>query len=267
MKKFVQISAPRTGSNMICESINICDRISVKYEIFHDKAFIIKELAQEVIKKNKCADRKPLQFCRDLAKINKESKWDKKSIFSKQCPAEFINEYASCMNFENFYFKVFPGHLAQDQIEKILKAMDGVIFTERTVLDSYISYEKAQSNNLWSNQDTSGIKIRFDKNRYEWFKDKFIKPKNEIKDFVKFHKIPFFVIDYDEVPKESMSIQVDWIKSEFLSAFDLDLGEACLEDRFFVKQDKVNYYFKKFKNPKEFRQYYNKVIIHELDKK
>lgn len=265
MKKIVQISSPRSGSNLFCQMVEHFSNMSVKYEIFHKKDEWIMKMMREV-----CESEDPspgiLSFAKDF--VEGKIKWNKQEVFKKKNIVKLIEEYMSCLGIENFYFKLFSEHLNKSRRYELISRCDGMVFIERNIIDSLISYEKALYCKEWSNANTSSFKIEFKPERYEWFKKRFIFPKNEMKDVAKNMQIPFFCIRYEDFAKLTHAEKTKLVKKLMLDNFNIDCGEFDTENynyARFKKQDSSSYFYQKLSNPKLFREYYESVIKYEID--
>ena len=137
MKKLIQVSAPRCGSNLFCQLIKFHKRISVKFEVFHDKPFEVETIAREVCEREEVYPEALRAFAREI--IDSGDQYNKEEMFSLNgekgyCCARFLDEYMKPLKSEAFYFKLFPTHLPFKTCEKMIHWSDGVVFVERSVI-------------------------------------------------------------------------------------------------------------------------------------
>ena len=81
-------------------------------------------------------------------------------------PSDYIEEIAKHTTGQFISLKVFPGHLEQQRLRELIRHSAAVAFLRRNPLHSYISARIAERLDVWSGQDTSKIKIGFEKDTF-----------------------------------------------------------------------------------------------------
>lgn len=126
--------------------------------------------------------------------------------FGHTRPVDFLDTLSHYVRCDHLVFKVFPGHLAPEKLEELLKGMDLIIFLTRNTLHSYISYRIASSLHVWRRKDTSNIKVDIDEASFIRWNNKNYHFLKNAHDIVKKNKLPYIDVQYENLlnTKESL---------------------------------------------------------------
>lgn len=154
IKKIVMMSHARSGTSRLSQLFKIhCKNLTpVNQEILHPNN----------ISASRFIDNNLSNFSNSNL-IDYSSELVKNPDFKIQKPLEFINLLSECaenLGYKYIFFKISPIMLKND-IFYFLNSLCNVKFFyfTRNILDTYISYKKAQYLNTWSSKDTSNVKI------------------------------------------------------------------------------------------------------------
>lgn len=168
MKKICVLAVARSGTSFLVDVWKYFEHHASLGEIFHKNAA------------HKC---KP--FLPELGRtfgVKAESVRDQDLVAAmRQAPWTAISALERGMRdqgYESFSFKVFPQHLKRPDLHKMFKDHDfTVVFVRRRPIDSFISSIKATELRTWGKQNTTGLTVTLDyekfskwhRNHTEWY--------------------------------------------------------------------------------------------------
>ncbi|WP_289027925.1 hypothetical protein [uncultured Paraglaciecola sp.] len=152
---------PRTGTNYLINLLNCTGtNYYAKGEIFHKtKPYSLKEEEWSLIFKNE----------NDLSKLS-ELEAARLVRNNPLLVIDYFKQLAKSQK-QEIFIKVFPSHLDFNTVKKILD--DDSIRTmilDRSIIETYISVNKAQTANKWTKVDTSNLSVDLDLQAFDnWF--------------------------------------------------------------------------------------------------
>ena len=161
------IGYPRTGTNyLLCFIRKYFSNFNVNFEIFNpQKCFMNESYIPQM-----------LDSFRLSPNITNQSKL---VYLARNYPLNVINQLRDIGKEEILIYKIFPDHLPDNKVEKLLDISDLVIVNQRNFVDTFISLEKAkelvQQNipNPWIKVDTTNLKIYFEPEKFKLEKEKY----------------------------------------------------------------------------------------------
>ncbi|MGK7909734.1 MAG: hypothetical protein AB4040_21210 [Synechococcus sp.] len=141
------VGSERTGTNYLCSLLNNHPEIEARYEIFANVEAISLNIEDIFL----------------ISRLAGQNFLDRKDphliAYLKLDPIAVIELLQSRLpeRKQILTFKVFPKHLSFDSMEAMI-ARYQPIFTDRRVIDSYISFVKALQKKVWIREDTTSYK-------------------------------------------------------------------------------------------------------------
>jgi hypothetical protein len=154
------ITAPRTGTNHLCEVLRNFSELASYLDIFeNDGAHGIGAESWPLI--------------RQLTGIDFPNHKDPRLIaFAREKPAAWLDvleQAARTLGKRVMSFKLHHHHLPPEPIEREIMPRSGLraVFVVRKQIDSYVSWRKATELGKWQGVDTTGIRLTLDPDRFQ----------------------------------------------------------------------------------------------------
>jgi LPS sulfotransferase NodH len=154
------ITAPRTGTNHLCEVLRNFTEMAPYREVFEsDGAHGI--------------DSQTWPLLRRLTGVDFVSHKDPRLVaFTHEKPgawADALEQAALSLNKRVMSFKLFRHSLPVELVEQQIMPRSGLraIFVVRKQVDSYISWRKAVELGIWQGADTTGMRLTLDADKFE----------------------------------------------------------------------------------------------------
>lgn len=163
MKTILLFCEPRTGSNILCESMYMWKPIKVLWDFFVPR----KDYAGFPILHSMSHTERQTLFEAYNTEIIDEL------IDNIQLnPSTALLTLTSIFN-QNLIIKLHSWHFKKMTLNSLLsiKDVEVVILTRKNILQQYVSYIKAGSINKWRNVDTTNIRVDIDINEYIQFRN------------------------------------------------------------------------------------------------
>jgi len=142
------VSYPRTGSSLLLRLIRPLG-VCALLEIFHPL---------EAVAKQHIADKFYGNTFHEVA-----ANYDRNEVIADIDDfLDTILDAGRCLNSQIITFKIFPGHLHSDSLDRLLRRSSAVLFHSRNKLHSYISDLIATDIQCWGTRNTSDIYPEFD---------------------------------------------------------------------------------------------------------
>ncbi|QPL50563.1 hypothetical protein [Alteromonas sp. B31-7] len=156
-----------------------------------------------------------------------------------------------------FTCKVFPEHLSMDSINKLLGSDFEIksIVMIRNTIDTYLSFKKLQLTSIPQNIDTSSLKVNFDVDEYNLYRDNLISYYSGVVNSLVKSKVSYEILSYEDFhidPRDTGSKIKD-----ICDSLDLSIGEydsTKFESLVYTKQDNSSLE-SKVSNPAELPDY------------
>jgi LPS sulfotransferase NodH len=156
------ITAPRTGTNHLCEVLRNFTEMAPYREVFErDGAHGI--------------DSQSWPLLRGLTGIDFVNHKDPRLVaFTHEKPAEFLDALEAAARSQGkrvMSFKIFNNNLPLELIERQIMPRLGLraILVVRKQIDSYISWRKAVELGIWQGADTTGMRLTLDADKFaQW---------------------------------------------------------------------------------------------------
>jgi hypothetical protein len=231
------ISLARSGTNYILN--NLLKRIvefNINLEIYALDKQILKNCINPNYYSNQLEKKEPFQIISYLMEQSKE-----KYLIHKIFPHMFIDKKIS---------------YDQLKIIEIINFSNHIIFIKRNLLDVFISEKKTHITNKWIRIDTSDIKIKFDVDEFNIYK-------NNYKEWFQYTKKicieldkQFITIDYDElmtIQNDNDRLQHIVTKMKFIIKDNLTINDKNFN--YMTKQDTAERYENKIENYEEVKDF------------
>jgi len=158
--------------------------------------------------------------------------------------------------------KIFPEHLALNDVFQIIDTSDYLIIMKRNFIDVYISKKRAMTmmnehsnSNPWINIDTTHYKIEFNKDEFENQKKIYDDWYGTLLNYIIKKNKKYYFIDYDSFHSLNLLDKQCLIKEELGKAIPLELLTINPDIETLNKQDKSSDYKTKIINYEEFINY------------
>lgn len=150
IREIVILSAPRNGTNFLCECLGGLREIDAYFELFNPNGAMGTAVPPVL-------SRVSAMFGREVVSAQDP---DLVALFRTE-PVRalwMLRDTARARRRKCISYKIFPGQLSPAALATVLDR-DGVfvILLSRTRLDVYISYLKARQTNVWKNAPTAGL--------------------------------------------------------------------------------------------------------------
>tara|TARA_B100000963_G_scaffold355209_1_gene373024 strand:- start:41 stop:817 length:777 start_codon:yes stop_codon:yes gene_type:complete len=247
------IGYPRTGTNfLLCFIRKYFPHFNVNFEIFNpQKCFMNEDYIQEILD----------SFILSPSMANE----NKLVNLAHTYPFHFINQLRDIGKEEILIYKIFPEHLPEFKVRKLLLISDLVIFNERNFVDTFISLVKAKEQvrqnipNPWIKVDTTPLKIHFDSGEYELEKETHDSWFNKNMSYVREKNIPFVRLNYESFHKLNILEKQKMLQGIWLKYFPEKLTIMLERDsELLEKQDRSQKYQDKISNYLKFNSYFQK---------
>lgn len=241
IREIVILSAPRNGTNFLCECLGGLREIDAYFELFNPNGVMGAGVPPVL-------SRASAMFGRDITSAHDP---DLVQLFRTE-PVRglwMLRDTALERRRKCISYKIFPGQLSPAALATVLDR-DGVfvIFLSRARLDVYISYLKARQTNVWKNAPTGGIDCTVGVDAFlDWAaeQDRWF---DSCADMVRRSGRPLTVFDYNS--------DIDVGKHELLRHLIRVLGRVGTkvtfnpeaDDRLFLRQDAPVSPFRKIGN-------------------
>jgi hypothetical protein len=133
---------PRSGSNLLMDLLSSCASVTAVYEIFNFQALDRGPLTEPV-----------------------ERPFDSFSAFDaakNHDPIGILRALTANKDVELLLLKVFPGHVSDVGLQKLIAGSSAVIQLTRNPLSAWVSTAIASETDRWDNADTSATRVRWD---------------------------------------------------------------------------------------------------------
>jgi hypothetical protein len=154
------ITAPRTGTNHLCEVLRNFEDVAIYREVFESDGV-------------HGTDSGTWALLRQLTGVDFINHKDKRLIaFAQEKPAELLEALEAAAKSQGkrvMSFKLFRNNLPLEVIEGQIMPRHGLraVFIVRKQIDSYISWRKAVELGIWQGADTTGMLLPLDADRFQ----------------------------------------------------------------------------------------------------
>jgi hypothetical protein len=164
MKIILLFCEPRTGSNILCESMYMWKPIKVLWDFF------VPSQTYKGFPMTNCIDSNILRDLYDSYKI--DNSVDKLITCFQTNPSVGLQKLIDILE-KNIVIKLHGWHFKELTLDNLLKIDNvEVIILQRTdLLQQYVSYHKAVIKGEWRNVNTTNMKISIDINEFLKFKE------------------------------------------------------------------------------------------------
>jgi hypothetical protein len=237
------LAHPRTGTNfLMCFFQKYFPQFNVNFEIFNpqdcfmNEKYITSILTKYHMKRNPTTRSKLVSL-------------------SRNNPSVFMNELINVSEEEIIIHKIFPNHLTDSELDKVIAISNLVLVMDRNFLDVFISLEKTKLllarkvENPWIKIDTTQVRVRVDPEKYqneldkyrEWYSGCYRKIKMFGKPLISFTYEEFHLLSLQQKIKYFQEILTNYLPPHLLQV--KDNGNELLP-----KQDKSKTYAEKITN-------------------
>lgn len=247
------IGYPRTGTNyLLCFIRKYFPHFNVNFEIFNpQQCFMNEDYIQEML---------------DSFTLSPNVTSESKLVnLAHNYPFHFINQLRDIGEEKILIYKIFPEHLPEFKVRKLLFVSDLVILNERNFVDTFISLEKAKElvrqniPNPWIKVDTTNLKIHFGPEKYKLEKEKHDSWFNKNLSYVREKNIPFVRLSYESFHELKILEKQKMLQGIWLKHFPEELTIIREKDsELLEKQDTNRKYQDKIYNYLEFNLYFKK---------
>ena len=235
------LAHPRTGTNyFMCLVHKYFPHINVNFEIFNPQCCFMNEKYIPSI----------LQIYDLEPNISNRNRL---VTLSRNYPLDFMNQIIKISEEDIIIHKIFPNHLSNSGLEKIIDISNLVIVLERDFLDVFISLAKTKYllekkvENPWIKVDTSHIKIRIEEEKYwldyqdfqKWYLDNYQTIKLKNKTFFTIHYQNFHQMTTQQQLLFVQNILSNKIPQELLLLQDNNGETLCKQDKKVRYEDKI----------------------------
>lgn len=225
-KTCVILSYPRSGTNYLMDALKQFSNTRVYSEVYHNKRSYLHIPT----------------ISRYLPSIKNEEFKDCLQDETKLCdfvhkhPDITLEEMQNTCDQEYLFFKIFPNHLTQQQLDKHILKQSSIlkVIIQRNPLHIFISLQKAQITNKWDNYDTSKMKITIDTHKFHKFYLEYIQWFQDLREHI---QNPYLILNYEEIHSHtSDSEKLVYLQSQF-KKFNICLKPSNNSMSLRVKQD------------------------------
>ena len=251
MKLICLISHPRSGSTSLMKKIERETKTAAVLEIFHPIEEVICQHLTEGLGEH------GVSRLKDTFNISEVRN------FAIENPVEYLEEIKKLSKEngkENVIFKIFPGHIKNNQkLNDIISFSQYVLFLRRNTLQSYISNKKAIAVGTYANIDTSSIKVEFSSQEFLQWRNNIYFFFNTVEDLVKKSDVPSNWFNYEELYSKDKSFV-----TEMYGKMDITSSSSNSTD-VMRKQDTSSFARQKVNNPDTLMSYLRENKLEALD--
>ncbi|KEP67913.1 hypothetical protein DL1_18210 [Thioclava dalianensis] len=155
IQELVIVSSPRSGTNFFCECVGALQGAKAYFEILNPAGVF------------GITDAATLHALNEGFGTQAENAQDKDLIHAFRADPmrgiDILRDDATSRGQSLISYKIFPGQASLEMMGKIFSRENvAVIQIVRQRLDTFISYEKARTKNVWHNKDTTDLLVSVD---------------------------------------------------------------------------------------------------------
>lgn len=241
VRDIVIVAAPRSGTNFFCECVSALRGISTYFEIFNPRGVM------------GVGEPQTLNHLSQALGVSVSSARDKELVrhfrSNPLAAVDILRDCAQARGDRALCYKVFPKQITWDVLGELLNRQGTItIFVVRRRLDVYVSYKKAQQQDVWKNRDTSDLQIEVDVDDFLNWAAEIDGWYEAVAEVARRDKLTHLVYDYDsdiDIPKPKL---VDHLSTELSGVGFVTEPGLGVQRSAFKKQDRKKRPFKKISN-------------------
>jgi hypothetical protein len=241
--KGIIISHPRFGSTFLCELLNSVEDTKCYFEIFHHHSKAVENGFRDDTKKML-----DVLNCNNVEEVK---------LALRRRPEKCVDQLQKISQKKNIFFKVFPGHVNDDTLRRLIAHSDNCIFLKRNVLNAYCSNIIANQSSKWQDLNTSESKVFFYRKKFLWFIHGVLKFYDKCEKICNDLGVSYSYVDY-ELLSINGAVNADYIKNKF----NLELQSTTTKIK---KQDKRDVPIEKLFNSESAMRFLKKLELKELN--